>query len=127
MAGRTPVPRIELMLDCPDPVALAPFWAAALGYEIGAGDGDPYVELVPTDGRPILCLQRVPEPKQGKVRMHLDLYVPQADVPAELERLVALGATPMGSPVLRRSGRFNFQILTDPVGTEFCLCGEDEG
>ena len=124
MAGRRPAPRIEVMLDCPDPVALAPFWAAALGYEVGAGEGNPYVELLPPDERPILCLQRVPEPKQGKVRMHLDLYVPQADVPGELERLTGLGATPVGEPVLRRSGAFNFQILTDPAGTEFCLCGE---
>lgn len=124
MPGRAPAPRIELMLDCPDPVALAPFWAAALGYEVGAGAGDPYVELVPPDGRPILCLQRVPEPKQGKVRMHLDLYIDPDEVVGELERLVALGATPVGDPVLRRSGAFNFQVLTDPVGTEFCLCAE---
>jgi hypothetical protein len=58
--------------------------------------------------------------------MHLDLYVDPADVPAELERLVALGATPVGEPVLRRSGAFNFQVLTDPVGTEFCLCAEHQ-
>jgi hypothetical protein len=119
-----PGPRIELMLDCPDPVALAPFWAAALGYEVGDGQGEPYVELVPPDDRPVLCLQRVPEPKVGKARMHLDLYVPIETVPAELARLVELGATPIGSAVLRRNGDFNFQVLTDPVGTEFCLCAE---
>jgi hypothetical protein len=27
---------IKLVLDCPDPPALAPFWAAALGYVVVA-------------------------------------------------------------------------------------------
>lgn len=49
-------PRLELMIDCPDPVALAPFWAGALGYEIGDGDGNPYVNLVPPDGAPFVGL-----------------------------------------------------------------------
>ena len=124
MTERTVVPRVELMLDCADPVALAPFWAGALGYEIGGGDGNPYVELLPPTSGPILCLQRVPEPKTTKARMHLDLYVPPDAVAAELDRLAALGAVARGGPVVRRDGSFNFQVLQDPAGTEFCLCAE---
>jgi len=122
--GLGPNPRLEIMIDCPDPVALAPFWAGVLGYEVGAGGGEPYVELVPSDDRPIVCLQRVPEPKLGKTRIHLDLYVPIPEVEGEVERVVALGATVLGEPVLRANGEFNFQILADPAGTEFCVCGE---
>lgn len=118
--------RLELMIDCPDAAALAPFWAAALGYEVGDGDGRPYVDLLPPPGMPHVGLQSVPEPKVGKTRLHLDLYVPLADAAAEVERVVALGATPLAAPVRRTDGRFNFQTLADPVGTEFCICAEEE-
>jgi predicted enzyme related to lactoylglutathione lyase len=117
-------PRVEVMVDCLDPVALAAFWAAALGTQVAGGDGDPYVELVPTPGQPVICFQRVPEAKVGKARIHLDLYVPEDQATAEVQRLVALGATVAGDPVRTRAGRFNFQILTDPEGTELCLCAE---
>jgi predicted enzyme related to lactoylglutathione lyase len=119
-------PRLELMIDCPDAVALAPFWAAALGYEVGDGDGRPYVDLVAPPGRPPVGLQTVPEPKADKTRIHFDLYVPLADAEAEVGRVVGLGATILAEPVHRADGRFNFQILADPVGTEFCICAEDE-
>src|SRR5439155_1592547 len=57
-----------LVLDTQDPTALAPFWAAALGYVV-LGEAGNYVLLLP-DGRPgpKLLLQRVPEPKAGKNR-----------------------------------------------------------
>jgi hypothetical protein len=38
-------PRVEIGIDCQDPVALAPFWEAALGYVRTAGDGHPYINL----------------------------------------------------------------------------------
>jgi hypothetical protein len=34
------------MIDCPDALDLAPFWAAVLGYEVGEGEGRPYVNLL---------------------------------------------------------------------------------
>jgi predicted enzyme related to lactoylglutathione lyase len=112
------------MIDCPDPVALAPFWAGALGYEVGDGDGRPYVNLVPPDGAPFVGLQRVPEPKTGKTRVHVDLYVPHDEAEAEVARLTRLGATVLQPPVRRGDGRFNFQVLADPAGTEFCVCAD---
>lgn len=118
-------PRLELMIDCPDPVALAPFWAGALGYEVGDGDGNPYVNLVPPDGAPFVGLQRVPEPKTGKTRIHVDLYVPHDDAEAEVVRLTGLGATVLQPPVRRDDRRFNFQVLADPAGTEFCVCADE--
>ena len=119
-------PRLELMIDCPDAIALAPFWAAALGYEVGPGDGQPYVDLVAPPGSPHVGLQTVPEPKAAKSRIHFDLYVPLAEVEAEVDRVVGLGATILAEPVRRADGRFNFQILADPAGTEFCICAEHD-
>jgi predicted enzyme related to lactoylglutathione lyase len=70
-------------------------------------------------------LQTVPEPKVGKTRIHLDLYVPLAEAEGEVDRVVGLGATILAPPVRGADDRFNFQILADPVGTEFCICAED--
>ena len=84
-------PDIGLVLDCADPERLADFWAPALGY-VSLGTVGSYVALFP-DGRlgPKLLLQKVAEPKAVKNRMHLDIEV--ADIHAEAERLVSLGAT----------------------------------
>jgi len=81
---------ISLVLDCSDPQALARFWAPALGYR-DVGSVENYTLLM-ADGEagPRLLLQRVPEGKTGKNRMHLDIHV--ADIEAEAARLETLGA-----------------------------------
>jgi hypothetical protein len=114
-------PRLEIGIDCPDPDALAPFWCVALGYRRGAGDGYPYVDLVaPAPGLPVVFLQRVPEPKRGKNRVHLDLYV--ADPAAVIADLEERGATRVGPWV---GAAFDgFQVMADPAGNEFCVCAE---
>ncbi len=116
-------PRLEICIDCAEPRRLATFWAEALGYRIGGGEGDPYLNLLPPDGgQPIVFLQRVPEPKRGKNRVHLDLYV---DEPLPLvERLERLGARRVGEPVTDGSV-FLFQVMVDPEGNEFCVCRDE--
>jgi predicted enzyme related to lactoylglutathione lyase len=58
----------------------------------------------------------VPEPKTVKNRVHLDLLVgPQAH-DAEVERLVALGATVVG---VHDGDEGRWTLLTDPEGNEF--------
>ena len=112
-------PEIGLVLDCADPEALAPFWAAALGY-VNLGSAGAYVALLP-DGRPgpKLLLQQVPEPKAGKNRMHLDVEVP--DIHAEAARLTALGATRLADDVQSEHG-MRWILMADPEGNEFCVC-----
>lgn len=106
------------MLDCRDPDALAPFWEGALGYRRAAGAADPYVVLAdPAGARPELLLQRVGEPRTGKNRMHLDLRV--ADLEVEVERLLALGARPVGGRV--EEDGWVWQVLADPEGNELCV------
>jgi predicted enzyme related to lactoylglutathione lyase len=103
---------------------LAQFWAQALGYRRQPLE-EPYLMLLPAQrgAGPELALQRVPEPKLGKNRMHIDLHV--EDVEGEVARLVALGAT-------RRSGElvevgFRWVVLGDPEGNEFCVVGRSGG
>ena len=82
--------QIELVLDCAEPKRLGKFSRAALYYREYYSDATLTV-LVPSEGigSPLL-LDRVPEPKARKNRMHLDIVVD--DVEAEVDRLYALGA-----------------------------------
>jgi len=111
--------RINYVLDCADPDALADFWAAALGYERGDfRPPSPYVSLDGASaGQPDLLLQQVPEPKPGKNRMHMDLRV--RDNEAEVARLVALGARVLHGP-FDDEGHWT-TVLADPEGNEFCV------
>jgi len=44
--------RLSVVLDCIDPEALLPFWAAALGYQL-ADSADGYRILTPLDDEPL--------------------------------------------------------------------------
>ena len=109
---------MELVLDCQDPRQLAAFWRAALGYRDHYVDAELAV-LVPTDGSASpLLLQRVPEPKAVKNRMHLDLIV--ADIEGEVRRLEALGARRIDHDV-QSFGGTRWVRLSDPEQNEFCV------
>jgi len=114
------VAQLGLVLDCHDPDMLATFWSEALGYDLIGGAGS-YVLLLPPSGQsgPQFLLQRVPEPKQTKNRMHFDIHV--VDIEAEASRLVALGAARVQPEALSEHGN-NWVLLRDPEGNEFCVC-----
>ena len=111
--------RMGLVLDCSDPEALAEFWAPALNYA-NVGSAGSYVMLLPADGDgPQLLLQRVPEPKSGKNRMHVDIHV--ADIDAEAARLEVLGARRVARDSVEEHGT-HWILMADPEGNEFCVC-----
>lgn len=121
----------DIVIDCARPAALARFWAAALDdYDIAPYDDeelerlrsigihdvedDPSVLVEATSDQPRLWFQRVPEAKQLKNRVHLDLRADDLD--NEVTRLTALGATVLnGQPVA------DLVVMRDPEGNEFCL------
>ena len=116
--------RLGLVLDCTDPEALAGFWAAALGYSNLGGAGN-YVVLYPSEGdAPKLLLQRVPERKAGKNRVHFDIEI--ADVEAEVARLQALGARRLEGETRSEHGT-RWVVMSDPEGNEFCVCDGGAG
>jgi predicted enzyme related to lactoylglutathione lyase len=111
-------PIAAVVLDTPDPGAIAPFWAAATGRTaITYDDGD--VGLPPTGGRgPHLELLQVDDPKVGKNRVHLDVAPRGADDQAtEVARLKALGATDADVG----QGEQTWVVLADPHGNELCV------
>ena len=101
----------EINVNCAEPVELATWWADVLGGV--AEDQDDaawsWVEGIP--GLPFegIVFAPVPEPKQVKNRIHLD-------VTAQPEDLVAKGAT-----VLReQDDEIGWTVMADPEGNEFC-------
>jgi len=115
---------LGLVLDCHDPETLAGFWSEALGYQ-SVGAAGSYALLLPPDGEagPRLLLQRVPEPKAAKNRMHFDIHT--VDIEAEATRLAGLGATRVQEDVLSEHGT-TWVLMHDPEGNEFCVCDGGE-
>lgn len=147
MSGVIAVPSFDLhiVFDCADPDRVARFWMAALGgydFPVGVPEGfatwDEWADannipveqrnagrtLVDKDRgtRPDIFFLQVPESKQVKNRVHLDIKVaPGLDgdarrtaIESEAARLTTLGAT-----VATRLD--DHIIMRDPEGNEFCL------
>ncbi len=98
-----------VVIDATELDRLAEFWSRLLGLEITRREAD-WISLGPH-----LAIQRVPEPKTAKNRVHLDL-VPD-DFAAAIALAARLGATPVGE--MREN---LWQVWQDPEGNEFCLC-----
>ncbi len=107
----------NVAIDCTEVAPMAEFWKAVLGYETKhADDGDALLRD-PSGRNPKLYIQKVPEPRTGKNRLHLDLYAP--DEEAEAARIEALGA--------KRVRKFEedndvWILMADPEGNLFCIC-----
>jgi hypothetical protein len=110
-----------ICIDATDPGPIAHWWAELLGWRVTQEEPDEVV-LEPPAGSPedgvspdILFL-RVPEPKKGKVRLHLDLR--PTDQAAEVARAEAMGATRVD---IGQGDAATWVVLADPDGNEFCI------
>ena len=112
----------KTVLDCPDPRALARFYAELLGMRINEDDGDgAWVVIGRTEGWRELAFQRadpwVPprwrDPQQPQ-QEHLDIRVD--DVAAAQAEVLRLGAT-----LLEGEQGTGFRVFADPAGHPFCL------
>lgn len=117
------VARLDVVvLDCPDPRALAGFYASVLGGTV-EDQGD-WVDLRLPEGAS-LAFQEAPgfvppawPAADRSQQFHLDLAVPDLDA-AEAE-VLALGAKPLDTADRSRS----FRVYADPAGHPFCLCAD---
>jgi hypothetical protein len=138
----------QVVFDAADPASLGRFWIEALGYvEDTPPEGfdswedwlrqsgipeehwnDAYALIDPEGILPRIFIQKVPEPKTAKNRVHLDVNVGggrkvgpeerKRKVDAEALRLIALGATQLRAAEER--GEY-WIVMQDPEGNEFCL------
>jgi catechol-2,3-dioxygenase len=118
-----------VVLDCPDPKALAEFYRALVGGEITYED-DEWVALR-DGGSVVLSFQKVddhrppdwPEGDQAQ-QFHIDVTVD--DVDAAEAAVLALGATKHasqpGDPGAGAESDDMWRVFLDPAGHPFCLC-----
>ena len=109
----------ELVVDANDPVALAEWWGRVLECEVEKEEEDDGVVayLRPPESVREIVFVPVSEAKTVKNRLHIDLSPHGCDQAAELERLLALGATEIDIG----QGDQTWHVLADPEGNEFCL------
>jgi hypothetical protein len=104
------------MIDCNDLDGMVEFWSQLLHLEETARYPD-YVWLSGMGEKgPALAFQRVPELRQGKNRLHLDLI--DDDLEALEERVINLGGAKVDD---RFMGDFHWKVLADPEGNVFCV------
>lgn len=108
-----------LIIDCPDPSALAGFYQELLGMQRVQDDPD-WVVIGDAPDRPGIAFQRAadlqpprwPDPEHPQ-QMHVDVRVD--DVDAAEGQVLALGAHRLPG------GGDRFRVYADPVGHPFCL------
>ena len=103
----------QIVIDSVDAAGLAAFWSRLLDRPVLDGANQFFAVVPPAqDGTfPALMFLAVPEPRQGKNRLHLDLVSP--DRAAAVARATQLGA--------RQVGEF------DEYGTQWTTLADPEG
>ncbi|NNG35658.1 VOC family protein [Nakamurella aerolata] len=119
-AGHRPAPqalaRLEIAIDSADIAAIRPFWRAVLGYA-DQPQRDGAVDVVHPSGLgPAIWFQQS-EPRAGRNRIHMDVYVPVELAQQRVADTVAAGGTLV-------TDRFapSWWVLADADGNEACVC-----
>jgi catechol 2,3-dioxygenase-like lactoylglutathione lyase family enzyme len=122
MRGRTREHWWGVVLDAPDPSALARFYARLLDWEIAAEEPT-WVTLKPPDGIAYIAFHISPEyvppvwpPVEGRPQqmLHLDIEV------GDLDEAVA-DAVEMGARLADFQPQKEVRVMLDPIGHPFCL------
>lgn len=108
---------IGVTIDCVDVARVAGFWSVLLDRPPGPSQPGWVYLGHRDDPLPRLVFQPVPEPKHGKVRLHLDIAVDDIDV--GIAQVISLGGRHTGE-------RHDYDegvvvVMADPEDHEFCL------
>lgn len=113
----------SITFDCADPYGMVQFWSRLTGFADDPDNpnepGDPEGLLLSPDGSLALLFLPVPEAKQVKNRVHLDLVPLGRTRDAEVQRVLGLGARLVDDR--RRADGTGWVVLADPEGNEFCV------
>lgn len=113
--------------DSLDAHAMSVFWGEVLGFVEDPDDpneaSDEECMIFSADGGQRLLFIEVPDAKQVKNRLHLDLKPAVGTREEELERLLGLGARAVADR--RRPDGSGWVVLADPEGNEFCILRSD--
>ena len=106
----------QVVIDSQRADDIAAFWSALLERPVLDGANQFFAMIPASEDRsfPALMFLAVPEPRQSKNRMHLDLVA--TDIQAEVERAISLGATKVAD--FDEYGT-RWTTMTDPEGNVF--------
>ena len=113
----------QFVIDVSDLDQGVAFWTAALDgieEETSESSRQIYRRIRLPDSEIRILLQKTGDRKTSKERMHIDLETD--NVEAEVKRLEALGAVRWGH---QQEREFDFWVLQDPWGNEFCVLQEE--
>lgn len=109
--------------DAIDAYAQSVFWSQVLDFVEDHDDpnkpGHAECLITSRDRSQLLLFITVPDAKQVKNRVHLDLRPVDCTREQEVERLLALGASQLADH--RRLDGSGWITLADPEGNEFCI------
>jgi predicted enzyme related to lactoylglutathione lyase len=109
----------EVTLDYCDTDRAANFWSNVLDLPARTQSEPGWFQLGPAvTGGPVINIQPVTEPKVGKARVHLDLWV--SDVEAAVAIVEQLGGRTLEALT---HGEWLVRVMADPEGIEFCVVG----
>lgn len=112
-----------VVLDAPDAVALAEFYASLLGWHTDPKPGANFVAVAPPDGVAYLATQTAVDYQRpawpnehGRQQMMLHLDFEVSDLAAATSHAIELGAV-----LADVQPQENVRVLLDPAGHPFCL------
>jgi Glyoxalase-like domain len=113
---------LAVVVDCHDPRRQTAWWAEALAHVVSERNTDEFRVSDPSGVGGSLYFMKVPEPKVGKNRLHLDLQT-EGPMETEVARLVAAGArlVEVRQDPDSFENRDTWTVLQDPEGNEFCV------
>jgi hypothetical protein len=112
-------------VDCRNAYELSEWWKQLLGYvDLPDDPNEPgHVECMiqrPDGGHQVLFVE-VPDPKQGKNRLHFDLRPAERTRDEEVEWALGVGATQVADLRGTYGPGTGWVVLADPEGNEFCV------
>jgi hypothetical protein len=113
----------NITFDCDDVLKVATFWSTVLERPLDHSSNELFASIGGADGdrvQPAWYFSKVPESKQAKNRVHLDLTTPD---PSAVEGLVKLGASVVGEHEVP-GGSHRWTVMRDPEGNEFCIAAK---
>jgi hypothetical protein len=108
---------VQIVFDCDNAASLAEFWSSVLERPVDDGASPFFATIGRGGGGMTLMFIKVPESKQVKNRLHVDLHGPdEQDGQAELQRVIGLGAKQVSE---HREYGMHWVTPADPEGNEF--------
>ena len=113
---------LAVVVDCRHPGPQADFWARVLSHDVAERNTDEFLVSDPAGAATPLYFMKVPEPKVGKNRLHLD-FVTEGRLDDEVTRQTGLGArlVELRQDPDSLANPDTWAVLDDPEGNVFCV------